>query len=412
MGRRRKDGRKPNAKRPWTFSQLMPKYGFNFGKGNWLLKHLDRDLTKVAFKHYTSTLHRGDIDFLLSLLVQAGVKLIDYVAKVPHLTFWRGIGDQWGWCYGLPERVRFNLVVILVQAHEEFERNSPQGFRPANYGPAAKATHEFVKLLKEKYGKSPEIMDLYFKPLPNIGPLHEERSTLPPPAPLTDEELKEANKFNETLYASLDALAAEQPLADEDYDSDGSEEEVDENTMARKMVLSNPLFPGLYYDSDGSKEEADEKVLAEKSVLSNPLFFGIELDTEGENLEELARQQQELCTPSQLIIQDNAGPGQQQAEVDSTEATANQSVNKRAGGAGAVDDGTLPPNGGELNLAQAAISHNKMESDTTVASAKRSRDDGKGVEEAYGVAAKRRRVPGGYIPTVDELAATMKTTGL
>ncbi|RYP65777.1 hypothetical protein DL771_008142 [Monosporascus sp. 5C6A] len=180
MGRRREDSRKPKAKLSWTFSQLMPKYGFNFGEGNWLLRHLDRDLTKVAFKHYTPTLHRGDIDFLLSVLVQAGIKLVDYVEKVPHLTFWRDIGDQWGWCYGLPEHVRFNLIVILVQAHEEFERNPPQDFRPANYGSAAKATHEFAKLLKEKYGKNPEIMDLYFKPLPNIGPLREERSTEEP----------------------------------------------------------------------------------------------------------------------------------------------------------------------------------------------------------------------------------------
>ncbi|RYP07909.1 hypothetical protein DL765_008979 [Monosporascus sp. GIB2] len=383
MGRRREGGRKLNAKLlPWTFSQLMPKYGFNFGESNWLLKHLDRDLTKVAFKHYTPTLNRGDIDFLLSVLVQAGVKLIDYVAAVPHLTFWRDIGDQWGWCYGLPEHVRFNLVVILVQAHEEFERSPPRDFRPANYGPAAKATHEFAKLLKEKYGESPEIMDLYFKPLPNIGPLRGERSTLPPPTPLTDEELKEANKFNETLYASLDALAADQPPPDGDHESDGSE------------------------------EEADEKVVAEKSMLSNPLFFGIELDTEGENIEELARQQQELFDLSRLSIQDNAGPGQQQAEADNTESTANQSVNERAGRAGAADDGTVPADGGELNLAQAVILHKKTESDMAVASAKRSRDDGQGIEDAYGVAAKRRRVPGGYIPTVEELAATMKATGL
>ncbi|RYO78229.1 hypothetical protein DL766_001635 [Monosporascus sp. MC13-8B] len=319
----------------------MPKYGFNFGEGNWLLKHLGRDLTKVAFKRYAPTLHRGDIDFLLSVLVQDGVKLIDYVAEVPHLTFWRGVGDQWGWCYGLPEYVRFNLVVTLVQAHEEFERRPPQDFRPANYGPAAKATHEFAKLLREKYGESPEIMDLYFKPLPNIGPRREERSTLPPPAPLTDEELKEANKFNETLYASLDALAADQPRPDRGYESDGSE------------------------------EEADEKVVAEKSMLSNPLFFfGIELDTEGENIEELARQQRELLTPSRLTIQDNASPGQQQAEADNTESTANQSVNERAGGAGAADDGTLPADGGELNLVQAVVSHKKSESDTAVASAK------------------------------------------
>ncbi|RYP28793.1 hypothetical protein DL767_007052 [Monosporascus sp. MG133] len=177
-----------------------------------------------------------------------------------------------------------------------------------------------------------------------------------------------------TLYASLDALAEDQPSPDEDYDSDGSEKEADEKVMAEKTVFSNHLFPGLDYDRDGSKKEVDEKVMTEKSVLSNPLFFDIELAREGEDLEELARQQQELFALSRLSIRDNAGAGQQHAEVDNTEA---------------------------------AISYN-MESDTTVASAKRPRDDGEGMEEAYGVVAKRLRVPGVYIPTVDVLAATMK----
>lgn len=236
MGRRRKaNDRKPARKPHWTFGQLMPKMGFNFGERDCFLRHVEKSRVRSSLKVFTRTMNRNQIDEALSILAQAGVDFVDHVGTVQHITFWDGISRNVEWSASLSGEKVFTLIVVLLRAHEEFERNLPDYFHPSRYGRTAKAIHEFAKLLKEKYADNPEIMNLYFSPLPTLDDEGSDTDvSVPIPEELTEEEIQAEPSWQNPF---------EYHHKDYDYMNDSRDDTEDEDEVSDDDGYPNPYRP-------------------------------------------------------------------------------------------------------------------------------------------------------------------------
>lgn len=237
MGQQPQIDSKLRQKTRWTFRQLMPKSGFNYGHQFSLLDGIDKNLVKEGLKRFTPAFKRIEVDQALSQLIQAGISRIDNIGDESQPVFWKGICDSMPWTSGLPEDAFLHLVIVLIQAHELFEDNWPRSFNRNGYCLTAKATHEFIVLLLEKYADHQDIMDLYFTPLPitddpdksnNSG---SEESTSPP---LTDEEIQEQTRWEDALFNSFHAYQQRLSFMDEGYGSDDGDD--DDNDEAKQLA--------------------------------------------------------------------------------------------------------------------------------------------------------------------------------